>query len=181
MTECNQDVFSFAREIWVDPHDREVVVEMVEKMGAIDHHPCRMKRRDGTPIWIAMSGRKICGPDGKTLYYQGFMEDITEQKALEVDLAANARESHVLSEMNNALLHAKTEEELLSEYCRIVVDVAGYRMAWVGFAEKDAEKRVVPVAHYGHEAWVRRMRPSPMKTCAPGVRRADGLDLAVSS
>ena len=106
---------------------------------------------DGTPIWVSLSARKICGPDGKTLYYQGFMEDITEQKALEVDLGAKVRELQVLSEMNNALLHAKTEEELLTEYCRIVVEVGGYRMAWVGFAEEGPEKRIIPVAHYGHE------------------------------
>ena len=82
---------------------------------------------------------------------QGFIEDITEQKALELDLKAKVRELHVLSEMNNALLHAKTEEELLTEYCRIVVEVGGYRMAWVGFAEEGPEKRILPVAHYGHE------------------------------
>ena len=138
-------------ELWVDPHDREAAVEIVEKMGAIQRYPCRMKRRDGTLIWVAVNARKITGPDGKTLYHQGFMEDITEQKALEVDLGAKVRELHVLSEMNNALLHAKTEEELLTEYCRIVVEVGGYRMAWVGFAEEGPEKRIIPVAHYGHE------------------------------
>jgi HD-GYP domain-containing protein (c-di-GMP phosphodiesterase class II) len=79
------------------------------------------------------------------------MEDITEQKALEVDLGAKVRELQMLSEMNSALLQAKTEEELLTEYCRIVVEVGGYRMAWVGFAEKRPQKRILPVAHYGHE------------------------------
>ena len=79
-------------ELLVDPHDREVAFEMVEKTGAIDHHQCRMKRRDGTLIWIAVSARKITGPDGKTLYYQGFMEDITEQKLLELGLSEKVRE-----------------------------------------------------------------------------------------
>jgi PAS domain S-box-containing protein len=144
-------VGNWAAELLVDPHDPEVAVEMVEKMGEVNRYPLRMKRSDGTPIWIAVTMRKIPGPDGKTLYYQGFMEDITEQKALEVDLGAKVRELSVLSEMNSALLHAKTEEELLTEYCRIVVEVGGYKMAWVGFAEEGPEKRVIPVAHYGHE------------------------------
>jgi PAS domain S-box-containing protein len=144
-------VGNWAVELMFDPRDPEVAVEMVEKMGEIDRYPLRMKRRDGTPIWIAVTMRKIAGPDGKTLYYQGFMEDITEQKALEVDLGAKVRELQMLSEMNSALLQAKTEEELLTEYCRIVVEVGGYRMAWVGFAEKRPQKRILPVAHYGHE------------------------------
>ena len=138
-------------EFWADQHDREACVMALERDGAIYRFPCRMKRRDGTPIWTAVTERKFTGPDGKSLYYQGFIEDITEQKALEVDLAAKVRELHVLSEMNSALLHAKTEEELLTEYCRIVVEVGGYRMAWVGFAEEGPEKRIISVAHYGHE------------------------------
>jgi HD-GYP domain-containing protein (c-di-GMP phosphodiesterase class II) len=98
-----------------------------------------------------MSERKIYGPGGKTHYYQGFMDDFTDQKAMEVELTAKVRELHILSEIDSALLRAKTEEELLSEYCRIVVEVGGYRMAWVGFAEEGPEKRILPVAHYGHE------------------------------
>ncbi len=149
--EARRATKGWTQELWTDQHDREACVEALEKQGAIDRYECWMKRRDGTPIWIAASARKITGPDGKALYYQGFMEDITEKKALEVDLGAKVRELRVLSELNDALLHAKTEEELLSEYCRIVVEVGGYRMAWVGFAEEGPEKRVTPVAHYGHE------------------------------
>ena len=42
----------------------------------------------------------------------------------------------------------QTEEmQLLQNICRIVVEVGGYRMAWVGFAENDEKKTVLPVAH----------------------------------
>jgi len=50
--------------------------------------------------------------------------------------------------MNNALLHAATEEGLLREYCRVMVETGGYRMAWVGFAEDGPGKHVVPVASF---------------------------------
>ena len=53
--------------------------------------------------------------------------------------------------MSRALLHAKTEEELLTEYCRIVVSEGGYRMAWVGFAEEGQDKRIIPIVYHGHE------------------------------
>ena len=51
--------------------------------------------------------------------------------------------------MNNALLHAETEEGLLRDYCRVMVETGGYRMAWVGFAEEGPDKRIVPVASFG--------------------------------
>jgi PAS domain S-box-containing protein/putative nucleotidyltransferase with HDIG domain len=140
-----------AHDVWLDPQDRARYTQLLEEQGEIRDFSCQLKRSDGTPIWVSLSARKVCGQDGQTLYYQGFIEDITEKKELEADLAAKVRELQVLREMDSALLHSKTEEELLTEYCRIVVKVGGYRMAWVGFAEEGPEKRVIPVAHYGHE------------------------------
>ena len=61
----------------------QACIEALEKQGAIDRYECWMKRHDGTLAWIGFSVRKICGPDGKTLYYQGFLEDMTERKAAE--------------------------------------------------------------------------------------------------
>jgi len=56
-----------------------------------------------------------------------------------------------LSECNHAVIHSKDEAELLHAICRIVVDVVGYRMAWVGYAEEDREQTVTPVAKHGYE------------------------------
>ncbi len=56
-----------------------------------------------------------------------------------------------LSECNNAVIRIKDEAELLRAICRIVVDVGGYRMAWVGYAEEDRDQTVTPVAKYGYE------------------------------
>lgn len=78
--------------------------------------------------------------------------DITERKrAEEAALKAN-RVINALWECNHALIHVGDELELLQEICRIIVEVGGYRMAWVGYAEKDADKRVIPVARYGCES-----------------------------
>jgi PAS domain S-box-containing protein len=141
----------WGHQVWFDPQERAAFMGVLEEQGEARSLARQFKRKDGTLFWGIMSERKICGRDGGTLYYQGFMEDVTEQKTLGVDLSAKVRELHVLSEMNDALLRAKTEKELLTEYCRIVVEVGGYRMAWVGFAEEGPEKRIRPVAHYGHE------------------------------
>jgi len=41
---------------------------------------------------------------------------------------------------------------LLQEVCRIIVEVGGYLMAWVGFAEHDEARTVRPVAQKGFDA-----------------------------
>ena len=56
-----------------------------------------------------------------------------------------------LHQCNLALLRATDENELLHSICRILVEVGGFRMVWVGYPQNDAEKSIRPVAHAGHE------------------------------
>lgn len=56
-----------------------------------------------------------------------------------------------LSECNQALVRIRDEEALMNEICRLIVEVGGYRLAWVGFAESDEAKTVRPVAEHGFE------------------------------
>jgi diguanylate cyclase (GGDEF)-like protein/PAS domain S-box-containing protein len=68
------------------------------------------------------------------------------------DALAVNRSLRVLSACNAALTRATHESELLQRICRLIVEVGGYRFAWVGYAEDDPARRVRPVAHAGHEA-----------------------------
>ncbi|MDX1722841.1 MAG: EAL domain-containing protein [Pseudomonas sp.] len=61
------------------------------------------------------------------------------------------RALRTLSGCNRALLRAEDEATLLQDICRVIVEQAGYRMAWVGRAERDAAKTVTAVAHAGVE------------------------------
>lgn len=58
----------------------------------------------------------------------------------------------VLRECNQILFLAETEQELLNEVCRIIVEDGGYHLAWVGYPERDKNKSIRPIAYFGHEA-----------------------------
>ena len=77
--------------------------------------------------------------------------DIAGQTQVVDELKKLNRALQTISNCNHALLHASNEMELLSEICRIVVDIGGYRMAWVGYAEDDEVKSVRPVAQAGFD------------------------------
>lgn len=57
----------------------------------------------------------------------------------------------ILSDCNQAVVRATDEAELLRDICRIIAEVGGYPLAWVGFAEKDEARTVRVVAHDGSE------------------------------
>lgn len=65
-------------------------------------------------------------------------------------LRAN-RALRAISECNHLIFSATDETALLREFCRVLVDLAGYRMAWVGYAVRDAAKTVQPMAQAGFE------------------------------
>jgi PAS domain S-box-containing protein len=67
------------------------------------------------------------------------------------ELARHDRAISMLSACNVALVRARQEKRLLKEICRIIVKAGGYKMAWVGMAQKDAQKSVLPVAQFGFE------------------------------
>lgn len=61
------------------------------------------------------------------------------------------RSLDLLRQCANALVRAANEASLLHEICRILVEVGGYRFAWIGYARQDDQKTVHPVAQAGHE------------------------------
>jgi len=60
-----------------------------------------------------------------------------------------ARDLRAISNCNQALLRATDEQTLLDDVCRIICEDAGYRMAWVGFAQHDPARSVRIVAQAG--------------------------------
>ncbi|MEO7098935.1 MAG: two-component regulator propeller domain-containing protein [Luteolibacter sp.] len=76
---------------------------------------------------------------------------LIERKLAEETQRRLNRELRAISNCNQALLRAEDERTLLNEICRIVCNEAGYRMAWVGYAEHDDAKTVRPVAWAGVE------------------------------
>src|SRR5580658_4873681 len=68
--------------------------------------------------------------------------DITESNSL-------ARTQRTLSAGIQIVVHAVDEMSLVTEICQMIVDVGGYRMAWVGYVEHDAERTIRPVAWVG--------------------------------
>ncbi|MBI3902046.1 MAG: PAS domain S-box protein [Nitrosomonadales bacterium] len=77
--------------------------------------------------------------------------DITELKDAAARLQRLNRTLRLLSSCNVALIHAEEETALLCEICKLIVEIGGYSMVWVGYAEHDAGRTVRPIAWHGFE------------------------------
>ncbi|MBI5950680.1 MAG: PAS domain S-box protein [Chloroflexi bacterium] len=109
------------------------------------------RKMDGTPIWIEGEYIALYDPQGRILGHFGVQRDITERKQAEMALQRLNRELRAISNCNQALLRAVDEQTLLNDICRIICDEAGYRMAWVGYPQRDQILGGHPVACAGAE------------------------------
>ncbi len=67
------------------------------------------------------------------------------------ELRETNRVLRILSECNQALVRSTDEAGLLEAICRIVVDIGGYRLAWVGFTESDTAQTIRLVSQAGYD------------------------------
>ena len=86
---------------------------------------------------------------GKLLIHTDELQDQIHKSTAELRLSNRAL--HTLSACGNAMIRANSEEELLNEVCSIMVGIGGYRLAWIGYAQNDTEKTVLPMAQAGFE------------------------------
>jgi PAS domain S-box-containing protein len=75
----------------------------------------------------------------------------TEIITTEEALRKSNRALQTISECHQALIRTTHEADLLHTICQLVVEVGGYRMAWVGYAEDNEAKTVRPMAQAGFE------------------------------
>jgi PAS domain S-box-containing protein len=111
----------------------------------------RLRRADGEYRWWLIRGVPQIDAAGKVLKWFGTCTDIHDLKSAELELFRANRALLMLSACNEKLIRVEREQQLLDEICRIVVQVGGYQMAWVGYAMDDPEHSVEPKASAGVE------------------------------
>lgn len=76
---------------------------------------------------------------------------IVERRRADEAVLRSNRAHRALSRCNQTLVRATNESSLLNQICSIIVEQAGYRFCWVGRAEHDEQRNVIPIAKAGHE------------------------------
>ena len=138
----------------IHPEDRDRVLRHMGDSSESDkvlHVDFRIITRSGEERWISHICQPVYGKDERYLGRRASNRDITRRKELEEELRRANRSLKMLSACNHALIHAENEESLLNSVCQIIVEEGGYKLAWVGFKEKDKKKTVCPVAQAGYE------------------------------
>ena len=90
-----------ARQFYVNPEDRTRFKESVEANDVARQFETHMYRKDHTTIWVRMSARAIRDSEGRVLYYEGTLEDITDRRKVEDALRESEERYRVAIEHSN--------------------------------------------------------------------------------
>jgi len=97
-----------ARQGYVNPGMRETFTQALKKTGSISEFEYEVYRKDGSTIWVSESARMVPDVEGRPLYYEGSVKDITERKRAERQLDVQYAVSRVLAE-SSTLKEASTK------------------------------------------------------------------------
>jgi PAS domain S-box-containing protein len=76
-------VSDIQKEQYINPEDRPKLKDLFERQGYVERFGIAIRRRDGERVWISMNARAARDRDGRIIYYEGFVEDITSRKVME--------------------------------------------------------------------------------------------------
>ena len=93
--------------LYVEPGRREEFARLMRKHAAVAGFESQVYRKDGSTIWISESALSVCSAEGKLLYYEGIIEEITTRKKAEDECRTSREQLQNLS----AYLQSAREKE----------------------------------------------------------------------
>ncbi|MBF2009036.1 MAG: PAS domain S-box protein [Chlorogloeopsis fritschii C42_A2020_084] len=84
--EVTENFTDIEHQLYVDPQRRAEFVRLIEQYGSVSEFESQIYRRDGSIVWISEKAYAVRDENGKLLYYEGLIEDITKRKQAEAAL-----------------------------------------------------------------------------------------------
>ncbi len=73
-------VTDIAQQLYVNPQRRAEFQEIMQDHGMLNEFESQVYRQDGSVIWISENARTAYDAKGNPLYYEGFVQDISDRK-----------------------------------------------------------------------------------------------------
>jgi phosphoserine phosphatase RsbU/P len=96
--ELMASIKDIATRLYAEPGRREEFVRLMQEHDTLSGFESKIYRKDGTIIWISENCRAVRNAQGKLLYYEGTVEDITQRRQMGQELQNSESLYHSLVE-----------------------------------------------------------------------------------
>ncbi len=94
-------ITDIAHQLFVDPADHRRLIELLKASGAVQNYESRAYMKNRTVHWVSMNVMIFRNKEGKVLYYEGTMLDITERKKAEETILESEERYRIAIENSN--------------------------------------------------------------------------------
>ncbi|HPQ43789.1 MAG TPA: PAS domain S-box protein, partial [Syntrophales bacterium] len=84
LIESNHDI---QKDFYVHPEERDKIQKLFVEQGVVTGFEAEFRRLDGSQLWLSVTGKAVHDDNGRLLYYEGMVEDITDRQKAERELA----------------------------------------------------------------------------------------------
>jgi diguanylate cyclase (GGDEF)-like protein/PAS domain S-box-containing protein len=122
-------------QLYVDPEKRHEFLAELQRCGYVKNMEYRVVRRDGAYIWILTNARAVRDESGRTLYFEGSYQDITERRRVERAHRLNEARLEAL----NTLLQMKDSslEEIADFALESAVTLTESEIGYLAFMDRE--------------------------------------------
>ncbi len=115
--ELMASIQDIARKLYVESGRRDEFVRLMQEHDTLSGFESKIYRKDETIIWIAENCRAVRDTEGKLLYYEGTVEDITERKR------AGDQIRRATGELSRSREELRTKNLLMEENLRMAREI----------------------------------------------------------
>jgi two-component system cell cycle sensor histidine kinase/response regulator CckA len=124
--EMMASIENIGNQLYADPWRREEFKRIMEEQDHVEGFEYELIRRDGKRVWINENAHAVRDEQGKLLYYEGTVEDITERKRAETERQASMeiiRSVNMTDNLDDLLrgIHAALKKVLYAENCFVAL------------------------------------------------------------
>jgi diguanylate cyclase (GGDEF)-like protein/PAS domain S-box-containing protein len=156
------------------PEDRDPAVESWKhaiETGGTYAIESRLRRADGAYRWWLIRALPLLDDAGRVSKWFGTCTDIHDLRESEIRITRLNRVYAALSQINALIVRKPGRDELFREACRVVVELGGLQLAWIGVVAPGSDI-LHPVASAGRDADLFETAPPAVFDCgSEGISR----------
>jgi PAS domain S-box-containing protein len=131
------EICELGRNGLVDQHDPRLATLLAERtQTGKSFGELTMLRKDGSPFPVEISSSLFVDKYGNSCANM-IVRDITERVLAEKKVAQMRRLYATLSQVNQSIVHIKSQDELFQSICDVAVKFGEFSLAWVGLLDED--------------------------------------------
>ncbi|MBI2428255.1 MAG: PAS domain S-box protein [Ignavibacteriales bacterium] len=124
---------NLGRDIYFSEEERDALIRMYEPKGSGTDHEVRWKKKDGSPVWVQLTSHAIKNSKEETLFFEGFVHDITRRKVMEDALKQSEERYRNLIDSAVDAIFTVSKEGLFTSLNPAFETITGWkRTEWIG-------------------------------------------------